>query len=276
MQFGRGAVPTRICCRGFGERQVTMRGRRGFTLVELLVVIGIIAVLVSILLPSLNKAREAGNAVKCAAQLRDIGLALSMYANANKGWCMPYCNHSQKNPPVAAANQDGQWENWWPHQLRPYLKNYRPADVQSLNASDIFTCPSHYLFRNNNSQRGKSYAMTRYAGKIAQQGDPPGQTYIESTNYKLPGPIAKIKNSSEKIWLADANRILDDGSQAHLFMEPDFPFVTKNNKIDYRHNKKANILFLDGHVEPHDFTKQIISRDDMWVKHWQWSSRQDK
>jgi prepilin-type N-terminal cleavage/methylation domain-containing protein len=61
------------------------RGSRGFTLVELLVVIGIIALLVGILLPSLNKARDAAKRTACLANLRSLGQLVTMYANQYKG-----------------------------------------------------------------------------------------------------------------------------------------------------------------------------------------------
>src|SRR4051794_10092785 len=67
----------------YHPRQKT--GCDAFTLVELLVVIGIIAVLISALLPALNRARQAANSIDCQARLRQMGQALQIYAVNNKG-----------------------------------------------------------------------------------------------------------------------------------------------------------------------------------------------
>jgi len=97
----------------------------GFTLVELLVVIGIIAVLISILLPALSRARESGNRVACLSNLRQLGQAMIMYTNAGGG-LFP------KTAPYDSTVATGQFD--WVHWLAgtkpengalvPYLGGY--------------------------------------------------------------------------------------------------------------------------------------------------------
>jgi prepilin-type N-terminal cleavage/methylation domain-containing protein/prepilin-type processing-associated H-X9-DG protein len=94
-----------------------LRRGGGFTLVELLVVIGIIAVLISILLPTLGKARKAAAAIKCQSNVKQIVMGMIMYANEFKGWYPSTSSNGvwlgTSNPPAPTRNEAAcDWIHW--------------------------------------------------------------------------------------------------------------------------------------------------------------------
>src|SRR5207247_1576291 len=81
----------------------------GFTLVELLVVIGVIALLIGILLPALNKARAAANRAVCLSNIRQLGAGILMYCDENRGW-FPTCADPADG--LNYAQNPADWV-WW-------------------------------------------------------------------------------------------------------------------------------------------------------------------
>lgn len=150
-------------------RKVQSSHREAFTLVELLVVIGIIALLISILLPSLAKARQSANTVVCASNLRQAGLAMHMYANDHQGTL-----------PMGALflpQGGGSWSIGWEDQIASYIgKTWDPDEVQlghiwytdapSLRCPEDNQIPVHPGWFGANSFR-KTYAMNTCAIVIA-------------------------------------------------------------------------------------------------------------
>src|SRR5688572_33158671 len=87
--------------------------RRGFTLVELLVVLGLIATLMSLLFPVLAKVRSAANGTACMSNLRQLGQGWHLYVADHRGQLMPYVFSTPMTPSVS-------WENYWTGSLAKY------------------------------------------------------------------------------------------------------------------------------------------------------------
>ncbi|HEV7300168.1 MAG TPA: prepilin-type N-terminal cleavage/methylation domain-containing protein [Tepidisphaeraceae bacterium] len=240
------------------KRTPTGQTCRGFTLVELLVVISIISILVAMLLPALSKARQHANTLTCAANFRQIGIMFSMYANDNRGYLPPVNwkhnldnsipNHSSYGMVHALGPYMGR-PRWAGTSLTiPYIYAFNDGDRASFRRS-VFVCPEY---------QPTGYDIQPYLSGVAESGylihlspAPRDQT--------LPRKLTKARRpASSLIHVADSFQDYSLKDRAQLW--------AGGRSFDiYRHNnrKAANVLFLDGHVNTYQASyikKNVTSR----------------
>lgn len=191
--------------------------RTAFTLVELLVVIGIIALLVSVLLPALGAARRQANATRCATQLREIGNAIQLYATENKGF-LPMVRHNAPAntewPPVQTGSNRsyklpvGINEYWYGYLLKYFTKGelLRNANgdvsLKNYEKTPMWGCPEVQkteidILNANSADYNSGYGMGPYLlyrpnTYRTVNGTPPGRPNAWHWNM-IEGPTAGDK-----------------------------------------------------------------------------------
>jgi prepilin-type N-terminal cleavage/methylation domain-containing protein/prepilin-type processing-associated H-X9-DG protein len=152
----------------------TQHANRGFTLVELLVVIGIIALLIAILLPALNRARKAANTAACLSNLREMGQAWTNYLTDNRGQLPYYIWHTFPSGWSTQQDADYAWQGYWIGVLASYAKS-----------SAFIICPeaSAEVPGNLNGSQGFGLANYAWSGVYQSGSAPVGICYDGNPSY---------------------------------------------------------------------------------------------
>jgi len=218
-----------------------------FTLIELLVVIAIIAILAAMLMPALQQARERGKTASCQSNMKTLGIAISLYADAFDGYCMP-----QK---TAASGQLKPWLNTgeWLH------KNVGACSTVAWNNGKSFNgCPSRRPgsidsgaadeVSKTSHKRGLSYAHCSYVLG----------TQDSTTKEARPRKFSAFKMPSRYWAFVDSEEYF-----VHYDSVATTRATSNKDMLSFRHNESMNICHLDGHGSNLKYNAQYLQTKEV-------------
>ena len=220
-------------------------GTNGFTLIELLVVIAIIAILAGMLLPALARGQSQAYKTKCTSNLKQIGIAIAMYADDNQDQ-MPYAWWYN-------ASNDSADVNNFHYLLQPYFKRttFKAGNVTANSdfATTIYPCPAR--LKENHYRQYRTYASgvpgnpwkISYAlSQFTLTSFPPAVTSPRTQK------LSSVPRPSETLAGVDVSMELNHPAVSSLGRNPDGTY-----DLGFRHGNRhpegaANILFFDFHI----------------------------
>jgi len=221
-----------------------MKKSNGFTLIELLVVIAVIAILASLLLPALSRARDVAKKIKCSGLMRQFGQCMIAYADDNKGY-LPTMKEgggatSRYFFTLASTPEK-------PSMLGPYMgysNNPSAPAIGKVSGSNhsIYSCPAM-----NNAPDDKTFYTYCYNEHMWNQGLS-GLAATEYSEMDKTHILSSMKYPSLTMMLGEG-----DGAIEPLIRYYDPYGTDTTNTVKFRHLAAANFVFPDGHIESRQY-----------------------